>query len=95
MNLLSNAIKYTSQGYVKLTAKIDVNNKSKVSFIIEDTGTGISQENLPNIFKQFNKVKDFRSMNKHGCGLGLTISKNISKALGGDIEVKSVFGKGS
>ena len=62
---------------------------------MKDTGVGIKQEELPNLFTAFKKIKENRNLNKMGCGLGLTLSKNLAKALGGDITVESEIGKGT
>ena len=62
---------------------------------IEDTGVGIPKEKMHLLFTAFTKVMDNRSLNKEGCGLGLTISKMIAKALGGDIQMESETGLGS
>jgi signal transduction histidine kinase len=64
---------------------------------VKDTGVGIEEENLEALFNPFSKIKnEFRSdMNKMGVGLGLNISMNLSRALGGDISVHSTLGKGT
>ena len=62
---------------------------------IKDTGVGIAENELTNLFENFKKITENRSMNQQGCGLGLTLSKNIAQALGGDISVESEVGKGS
>ncbi len=78
--------------------KITVSRKHEniIRFEVKDTGVGIDKCNIKELFKNFSKIKEDRAMNMGGCGLGLTISKNIAKALGGDIKVKSsVKGKGT
>jgi two-component system, sensor histidine kinase and response regulator len=62
---------------------------------VEDEGVGISAENISKLFCPFTKIMENRGMNTEGCGLGLTISKNLAKAMGGDIIVESEKGKGS
>ena len=62
---------------------------------MKDTGVGINEEKLDTLFNVFNKIIENRELNKQGCGLGLSISKNLAKALGGDIYVKSLIGKGT
>ena len=59
---------------------------------VKDTGVGIDKKELPSLFSTFKKIKDNREMNKMGCGLGLTLSRNLAKALGGDITVVSTKG---
>lgn len=75
-----------------LAKKID---DERILIQVQDTGVGISKENLKVVFEYFTKIMDNRSLNKEGCGLGLTISKNLAKALGGDMEVESEIGKGT
>ena len=55
----------------------------------------MTRNQVSSLFKNFTKIMDHRELNKEGVGLGLTISKNIAIALGGDIEVQSQVGKGS
>lgn len=69
--------------------------EDEVCFAIQDSGVGIDPEQILNLFSVFTKIKENREMNKQGCGLGLTISKNLATALGGDIIVTSERGKGS
>ena len=63
--------------------------------VIEDTGVGIPQDKMHLLFTAFTKIKSNRNLNQEGCGLGLTISKNIANALGGDITAESEVGVGS
>lgn len=56
---------------------------------------GIEEDDLQNLFSAFKKIKKNRDLNKTGCGLGLTLSKNLALALGGDITVESEVGAGS
>ena len=64
-------------------------------FDIIDTGVGIPKESQLRLFKAFTKIMKNRQLNTEGCGLGLSISKLIAHALGGDIEFKSVYSEGS
>lgn len=52
---------------------------------VKDTGVGIEANEVPNLFRAFKKIKSDRALNKLGCGLGLTLSKKLSQALGGDL----------
>lgn len=56
---------------------------------VEDTGVGMDDEQIDMLFQNFTKFKKDRKMNKEGVGLGLSISRNIARALGGDIKVQS------
>ena len=62
---------------------------------VEDSGVGIEESEMPNLFDAYVKISKNRDLNKQGCGLGLTISKNLSMALGGDIKVYSLVNRGS
>jgi signal transduction histidine kinase len=90
-NLLDNAIKYTpSGGQISIDQKVA---NSDVLVCITDTGMGISQEDLPNIFERFYRCDQSRS--KPGTGLGLCLALAIAKAHWGNISVKSTLSKGT
>jgi two-component system, NtrC family, sensor histidine kinase KinB len=89
-NILGNALKYTgTAGEVTITARPE---DGLVSFIVEDTGSGIAPEYLPRIFEKFFRVPGQTHI---GSGLGLTIAKEIVEAHGGTITVASQLGKGT
>ncbi|WP_232696017.1 sensor histidine kinase [Brevibacillus daliensis] len=88
--LLDNAVRYTKEGTVICRLKM---LNQKIVIQIQDTGLGISPEDLPNIFDRF--YRGDPSRNKDGSGLGLSIAKTIVNAHGGDIQVKSEVGKGT
>lgn len=93
VNLLSNAIKYTTRGSICLWL---VNNPSFDACIqVKDSGVGIRNDQLANLFENFKKITSNRQLNKYGVGLGLTLSKNLAMTLGGDITVESTEGEGS
>lgn len=87
-NFLSNAIKNTETGSITLGLKQE---GDWLKLFVSDTGCGIPEEKLPQIFTRFEKLNDF----VQGTGLGLSICKSIVERLGGRIEVSSVLGKGS
>ncbi len=60
-----------------------------VIFGIKDTGVGISEEQFKRMFSAFTKILKDRDLNKEGVGLGLTVSKNLAIAMGGDITFES------
>lgn len=99
-NLVSNAIKFTESGTVTIEGKIDslsatndATNIAQLSLCVEDTGTGISENDLPKIFDTFAQLE---SKNKTlGTGLGLAIVKRIVELLNATIWVDSRIGKGS
>lgn len=86
MNLLDNAIRYTEQGsiWVEIT-----NSEEGVKAVVEDTGVGIPEEELPYIFERFYRVEKSRSRAHGGTGLGLSIVKQLVEIQGGAITVSS------
>ena len=96
MNVVGNAIKFTDKGYVELTATADETASSSSLFIqVKDTGIGISENKLSDIFGAFEQVDNSNTRLFGGTGLGLAISKDIARRLGGDIAVESTPGIGS
>ena len=96
-NLVGNAIKFTEDGFVTLKIKVlkETSKKTKLKFIVEDTGIGIPEEKQKLIFKNFTQA-DSRTNRKYGgTGLGLAITKHILKLFGSEIELTSQAGKGS
>jgi PAS domain S-box-containing protein len=92
LNLLSNAAKFTPAGKITISARQDNEN---LHIAVSDTGIGISAEALPNIFKEFEQADTTITRKYGGTGLGLTISRNLARMLGGDLTVESEPGKGS
>jgi len=88
-NLVSNALRHTRQGEIKISAE---QRDSHVAVSVSDTGSGIPTEYLPHIFDKFVQVPDAPT---GGAGLGLTISKSIIEAHGGNISVQSQTGCGT
>ncbi len=93
MNLLENAIRYTESGTIKV--QIRRTEQGKVLTIVEDTGIGIPDKELPHVFERFYRVEKSRSREHGGTGLGLAIVKQLVDMQGGAIEVTSVIGKGT
>ena len=89
-NLLSNAIKFTENGSVSLTT--DYTN-GMLTLIVEDTGTGMTEEEQQRIFGAFERLSNAAA--KDGFGLGLSIVQRIVSMLGGTIQLESEKGKGS
>ncbi len=93
LNLLSNAIKYTEAGgRIGLYWKIE---GERVAVSVSDTGRGIPADKLAPIFEPFVQVEQLRTRVTGGAGLGLAISRDIAREMGGDIAVESELGKGS
>lgn len=92
-NLLSNAVKYTlPEGKIKILAK---NADEGIRIEVQDTGIGIKAEDLPRVFEPFQNIEKTGAEGEESAGLGLTLSKKIVQAHGGEIQVKSRQGKGS
>ena len=94
INLISNAIKYTKEGEVAVETELNKKEKTMTT-IIRDTGVGMTQDQMTHLFTNYTKIINNRELNREGVGLGLTISKNLAKALGGDIFATSSIGIGS
>lgn len=92
MNLIGNAIKFTDTGFIEYGLK---ENEETLTFYVKDTGIGIDQSHQKEIFKRFRKIDDEKSRLFRGAGLGLAISQDIVKLLGGEIQVESELGNGS
>lgn len=97
LNLIGNAVKFTDEGSVVVRLKMleEFAEKVKVRFEVEDTGIGISKENLDRIFDKFKQAEASTTREFGGTGLGLAICKNMVELQGGQIEVQSEIGKGS
>jgi len=95
-NLIDNSIKYTEKGWIKISLESIVDNQQQKNVIIKiaDSGIGISKESLPNLFDEFVRAKETRTIK--GTGLGLYIAKQIIEAHQGEIWAESEGeGKGS
>jgi signal transduction histidine kinase/CheY-like chemotaxis protein len=106
LNVLSNAVKYTEEGFVSLTVTSNTNSvktssgetiENTVNLCIEvaDSGKGIKQEDLGKLFGDFVQLDLTKNKGIEGTGLGLAITRNLVKAMGGDVSVNSEYGKGS
>ncbi|MDD2865561.1 MAG: ATP-binding protein [Methylococcales bacterium] len=96
LNLISNAVKYSKQGRVRvrLNANLESNSSQcELIFVIEDTGIGISEQDLPLIFDTFVQVGG--ESEQKGTGLGLPITKEYIELMGGSITVTSELNQGS
>jgi signal transduction histidine kinase/DNA-binding NarL/FixJ family response regulator len=108
LNLLGNAVKFTQPGgTVKLSVVREPHptdntqhtahntpHTNKILFQVKDTGVGISEEELADIFSPFKQVGD-HTRSTEGTGLGLTITQKLVRLMGGELYVKSTPGKGS
>ena len=91
-NLVTNAIKYTKEG----TVTVDVTGDNDHVYIsVKDTGIGIPTEDLPHLFQKFYRVDNSDTREIGGTGLGLYLARHLTEALGGHLNVTSVYGEGS
>ncbi|MFT7644176.1 MAG: signal transduction histidine kinase/CheY-like chemotaxis protein, partial [Pirellulaceae bacterium] len=97
MNLVGNAIKFTSTGEVRLVIKTTTcsDNYRHLQFDVIDSGVGMAQAQVGEIFKPFSQADESMTRRFGGTGLGLTISQALAKRLGGGIVVESQIGRGS
>lgn len=96
MNLLTNAVKYTEKGTVKLIVSGRFTDGGFVLKVdVSDTVIGIAEENLPQLFTQFQRFDLQRNRNIEGTGLGLSIVKRLCDLMSGTITARSVLGSGS
>lgn len=91
INLVGNAFKFTASGYIRLavTAVIKSSNKTVLTFVLEDSGTGIPGDKLKSVFDPFTQADETISRQFGGTGLGLFICKNLVDLMGGEISLKS------
>lgn len=92
VNLLGNAVKYTPEGG---TVRLIVHRQAvdgRTEFIVEDTGVGMDEKTLAQVFKPYARAKDTA---EEGAGLGLCVAQRLAKRMGGELEASSTPGKGS
>jgi signal transduction histidine kinase/ActR/RegA family two-component response regulator len=92
VKLLDNAVKYTEKGSVTFGYELYTD---KITFFVQDTGIGLSEEKSEIIFDLFRKIEDDPLKLYRGTGLGLTLARYLLRLLGGEIHVESKFGAGS
>ena len=97
VNLLNNAVKFTSDGEIKISIQTKLTETGEVDIFIKitDTGIGIPESKLKDLFKPYSQLGDFYESFSHGSGLGLVICKEYVELLGGKISVTSKEGEGS
>lgn len=96
-NLLSNAVKFTDKGEIRygVHARRIADNRVAFEFSVQDTGSGISPDDLQRLFQPFTQIDNSSTRKYGGTGLGLTISRRLANIMHGDIHVKSEVGVGS
>lgn len=96
VNLLNNAVKYTTQGSVRLRVEgHKEERKVLLNFSVEDTGIGIKEEDISQLFLEFQRIEEKRNRNIEGTGLGLNITARFLQLMGSCLKVESIYGKGS
>ena len=96
LNILGNAVKFTEKGEVAFnTRKVFWKNKNYICFSVKDTGPGIPENQLTNIFERFTQIHNPDEEEFEGTGLGLSIAKTMVELMGGEIQVESTLEVGS
>lgn len=96
LNLLSNAFKFTEQGSIKLKISCVSDGASHtLQATIRDTGIGIDEQSLKNLFNPFTQAEQTTNLSYGGTGLGLTICRQLLELMGGDISLQSEIGRGT
>ena len=97
INLLSNAVKFTEHGHVRLRVGAVQNDDSTatVSFQVEDTGIGMTAEQLGRLFTEFSQADGSTTRKYGGTGLGLAVVKAVARAHQGDVQLRSRPGRGT
>lgn len=97
LNLIGNAVKFTDSGSIKVSFRLagQRGDQLELEGVIEDTGIGISESELPQLFHPFTRLDNYLTRTVEGSGLGLAISRRLVEIMGGKIAVRSVVGEGS
>lgn len=94
INIVGNAVKFTNRGKIEVEVKKD-DSSSVYTWIVSDTGCGIKEESIENLFQSFYQDRTSMPSAQVGTGLGLSISKSFIEAMGGQISVCSKLGEGT
>ncbi len=97
LNIVGNALRFTEAGKVEVFVE-SLGKKGetlRLRFSVIDTGVGIQPEQMEKLFERFSQLDDTPARSYGGTGLGLSISKHLVEAMGGGIDVKSEYGRGS
>jgi signal transduction histidine kinase len=92
LNLASNAVKFTERGEIGLRCRA---TGGALQLAVSDTGIGIKASDLDLLFQPFSQIDSSLQKRQEGTGLGLHLSQNLARLLGGAIAVESEYGKGS
>jgi CheY-like chemotaxis protein len=95
-NLFSNALKFTDEGFVSLGVQVTpMHDRVALTLTVSDTGAGMSDAQAERLFRPFGQADATIARTHGGTGLGLTISRDLARLMGGDLSVASVAGEGS
>lgn len=96
-NYCSNAVKFTSEGEIVVAAGVQerIGKKIKILFSVTDSGIGLTMEQQAKMFMKFSQADSSTTRKYGGTGLGLAISKSLAELMGGEVWLKSEYGKGS
>lgn len=96
-NFLSNAVKYTKEGKIILRMGYEQTERKQLllKIEVEDSGIGIKESDMDKLFLNFTRIDEKENRSVEGTGLGLSLTKNLVQLMGGEIHVKSEYGKGS
>jgi signal transduction histidine kinase/ActR/RegA family two-component response regulator len=96
INILTNSVKYTEEGRILLQIKINnENDNCKLIIEVSDTGMGMSEDNLANLFNSYQRFDSEKNAAIEGTGIGMTITKSLVDLMNGEINVKSKLGQGT
>ena len=97
INVLNNAVKYTREGGVTCLVKIPSRNQDSITlqFVVSDTGIGIKESAMEHLFDSFSQFDQKKNKDIEGTGLGLAIVHGYLELMGGTVDVKSTYGKGT
>lgn len=98
LNIMGNAAKFTAKGQIALgvyCVRYPEQNRVRLYFEVQDTGIGIKEEDIENLFEEFTQVDSRRNREIQGTGLGLAIARRLARMMDGDITVSSRFGEGT
>ena len=97
INILTNAVKYTPRGSVtfSVTGACKADRRLALHVAVEDTGIGMKQEDMANLFSAYQRLEEKRNRNIEGTGLGMSIVVRLLEQMGTKLEVESVYGEGS
>ena len=97
LNLLTNAVKYTESGSITLNVDYEIVNRGSIilKFQVIDTGIGMKEEDLAHLFERFSRFDEKKNRNIEGTGLGMNIVNRLLALMGTQLEVRSIYGRGS